>query len=69
MNRHRVDSSTIRVVGYDQATAVLEIEFTSGEVYEYFLVPHSVYDGLLRASSKGRYFGDHIRSRYRFQKS
>ena len=68
VNRHRVDSSTIAAVGYDRGTAVLEMEFTSGEVYEYFLVPPSVYDGLLRATSHGRYFGDHIRARYRFRK-
>jgi hypothetical protein len=68
VDRHRVDSSTIAAVGYDRNTAVLEIEFTSGDVYDYFLVPHSVYEGLLRAASKGRFFGDHVRSRYRFQK-
>jgi hypothetical protein len=66
--RHPVDSSTIAAVGYDRATAVLEVEFTSGDVYEYFLVPHSLYDGLLKAASVGRYFGDHLRDRYRFRK-
>jgi hypothetical protein len=68
VNRHPVDSSTIAAVGYDRDTAVLEIEFTSGDVYEYFLVPHSVYDGLLRATSKGRFFGEHLRDRYRFRR-
>lgn len=63
-----MDSSTIAAVGYDRNTAVLEIEFTSGDVYEYFLVPQSVYDSLLRASSIGRYFGEHLRARYRFRK-
>jgi hypothetical protein len=63
-----VDSSTIAAVGYDRDTAVLEIEFTSGDVYEYFLVPHSVYDSLLRAPSIGRYFGAHLRAKYRFRK-
>ena len=69
MDRNLVDSSTITAVGYDRGTAVLEIEFTSGEVYEYFLVPHSVYEGLLRATSKGRFFGDHVRNHYRFRRS
>ncbi len=68
MKRRPVDSSIITSVGYDRATAVLEIEFSSGDVYEYFLVPHSVYDSLLRADSKGRFFGDHLRTRYRFRK-
>ena len=68
MKRQRVDGSTIAAVGYDKDTAVLEIEFTSGDLYEYFLVPRSVFDGLLQATSKGRFFGDHIRDRYRFQR-
>lgn len=68
MNRHRVDSSTITAVGYDRDTAVLEIEFTSGDVYEYFLVPLSVYQALVSAPSPGRYFGDHLRDKYRFRR-
>ena len=64
MKRQRVDGSTIAAVGYDKDTAVLEIEFTSGDLYEYFLVPRSICDGLLQASSKGRFFGEHIRDRY-----
>lgn len=68
MKRHPVDSSTIAAVGYDRDTAVLEVEFTSGDVYEYFLVPHSVYDGLLEATSVGRHFSDHVRDRYRFRR-
>lgn len=68
MKRRPVDSSTITAVGYDRGTAVLEIEFASGDVYEYFLVPHSVYEGLLGAPSKGRYFGDQLRDRYQFRR-
>lgn len=68
MNRQPVDSSTIAAIGYDRATAVLEIEFTSGDAYEYFLVPHSVFEGFLRAASKGRYFGDHLREKYQFRR-
>lgn len=68
MNRRPVDSSTITAIGYDRNTAVLEVEFTSGEVYEYFLVPPSVYEGFHRAQSIGRFFGDQVRSRYRFRK-
>lgn len=68
VHRQRLDSSTIAAAGYDRDTAVLEIEFTSGDVYEYFLVPNSIFEGLLRATSKGRFFGDHLRDRYRFRK-
>ena len=44
--------------------AILEIEFTSGDVYEFFAVPLSVHDGLLAAESPGRFFQSRIRERY-----
>jgi hypothetical protein len=46
----------------------LEIEFTDGGIYQYFSVPAHVHEGLMRASSKGSYFHDHIKERYRFRK-
>ena len=64
MRRRPVESSAIASVGDDRATAVLEIEFTSGEVYEYFAVPPSVYDGLIAAESAGRYFQARVREVY-----
>jgi len=42
MDRARVISSMIRAVGYDPLRAMLEIEFTSGKVYEYESVPAQV---------------------------
>ena len=54
----------IASAGYDGATAVLELEFSSGDVYEYFAVPPSVHRGLLTAESAGRYFAAHIRDIY-----
>jgi hypothetical protein len=65
MEKELVRSSNIHSVGYDQATTTLEIEFRTGGVYQYLMVPDSVYHGLMRASSKGRYFHDHIREKYR----
>lgn len=64
MRRRAIESSAIAAVGYDRDTAVLEIEFRSGDVYEYFAVPPSVYDGLLAAESAGRYFQARIRDVY-----
>jgi hypothetical protein len=51
-------------VGYDPATRTLEVEFHSGGVYQYAGVPVRVYQGLIHAASKGRYFHDHIKGRY-----
>lgn len=64
MKRQDLQSSAIASVGYDDAMAVLEIEFTSGDVYEYFAVPPSVHGGLVGAESPGRFFQDRIRDRY-----
>ncbi|WP_214467018.1 KTSC domain-containing protein [Microbacterium flavescens] len=64
MRRRSIESRAIASVGYDPAMAILEIEFTSGDVYEYFAVPPSVHDGLLAAESPGRFFQSRIRQKY-----
>jgi hypothetical protein len=43
---------------------VLEIEFRSGPVHQYFDVPEPNYNGLLAAKSKGNYFNLNIRNRF-----
>lgn len=40
---------------------LLEIEFLSGSLYLYYHVPKSVYDSLLIAPSKGKYFWQYVR--------
>lgn len=67
MERTPVSSSNLRSVGYDQMSQTLEIEFTSGSVYQYFNVPVSVYRGLMGASSHGEYFAQNIRNVYRYR--
>ena len=66
MRRKRVESEALRGVGYDANRRVLEIEFTSGEVYRYLDVPASVHAGLMGATSHGEYFNDHIRDRFEY---
>jgi len=68
MYRIPVTSSNIRSIGYDSQTAILEVEFTSGDVYQYFNVPEHIYQQFLRASSHGQFFNDNIRYNYRYQK-
>ena len=68
MDRRPVSSSIIEAVGYDALTAVLEVEFQGGAVYQYFMVPSSVHAGLMKAGSKGRFYGEFVRSRYRYVK-
>ena len=61
MRRIPVDSSALRSVGYDAASRVLELEFSSGDVYRYRNVPPNVYSELMAAESHGTYFALHIR--------
>jgi hypothetical protein len=69
IQRIGVSSSALRSVGYDPEQRVLEIEFTSGAVYQYFDVPPEVYRGLMAAESHGRYFHQHVRDAgYRYQR-
>ena len=64
MERQAVESSVIGAVGH---TRVLEIEFETGPVYQYFNVPEEVYTGLLESESKGKYFNANIRGKYPFR--
>jgi hypothetical protein len=66
MRREAVDSTTIKSVGYESKSRVLEIEFQSGAVYQYLDVPKAVHEGLRRAESKGQYFNEEIRDDYAF---
>jgi TIR domain/KTSC domain len=57
IERIPVRSSNLASVGYDPDSCVLEIAFHSGSVYRYFDVPECLFQGLLGASSHGRFFG------------
>jgi len=66
MRRQHVASSAISSVGYDERSSVLEVQFESGAVYDYFDVPPQVYQDLLKASSKGSFVSQRIRDQYPF---
>ena len=68
MNREEVVSTVLKSVGYEPDTQILEIEFQSGDVYQYFDVPQDVVAALLNADSKGTYFNDSIRDAYPTEK-
>jgi len=59
-----VESATLATAGYDEARELLQLEFGSQAVYLYSGVPAVVYEALLSAPSKGRYFNGAIRGRY-----
>ena len=61
MNRLPVESEAIASFGYDAEKATLDVEFHSGHVYRYFMVPASVFADFEEAPSKGTFFARHIR--------
>jgi hypothetical protein len=66
MDRTPVSSSNLSSVGYDEEDRVLEIEFNSGGVYQYYDVPPRIYEELMDASSHGSYFHREIKDNYRY---
>ena len=66
MQREPVESSTLVSVGYDESQFLLELEFRSGELYQYFGPSRHIHQDLMAAESKGRFFNQHIRDRFHF---
>lgn len=54
-------SSNLSSVGFDPTQQILEVQFLShptklpGDIYDYYGVSQTIYDGLMDASSKGHY--------------
>ena len=64
MLRQVVDSSSLRSIGYDRATATLEVEFRSGGIYQYEGVTVEIWNQLRNATSIGRFFQDQVRDHF-----
>jgi hypothetical protein len=69
MNITAVESSTLAALAYDEAREILQLEFRSCAVYRYFGVPAPVYEALLAASSKGKYFNRAIRGIFPYSRA
>lgn len=65
MNMTPVSSSNISSIGYDGST--LYVRFNSGTLYAYYDVPQSIHNGLMSASSHGKYLAAYVKGRYRYQ--
>jgi hypothetical protein len=61
-----VESSTLARVAYEETAARLRLEFCNRKTYLYFDVPVAIHQALLSAPSKGRYFNQAIRGRFRY---
>jgi hypothetical protein len=64
MNKAMVESTTLASLAYDETRELLQLEFRSGSIYQYFGVPSAVHEALLSAPSKGSYFNSAIRGRF-----
>ena len=64
IKRVPVESSALATVGYSRKLRALEIEFRNGSVYRYLEVPLDVYEALLNAPSKARFYDENIRHKY-----
>ena len=68
MNVTAVESTTLATVAYDEVRELLQLEFRSRAIYHYLGVPSIVHEALLAAPSKGGYFNQSIRGRFRYSR-
>jgi YD repeat-containing protein len=60
MERKKVNSSSIRTIGYDERGRVLEVEFNDGRINQYAGVSPEVHRRLMSAPSIVSYFRDNV---------
>ncbi len=68
LERKKVNSGSIRAVGYDERSQTLEVEFSSGSVVQYQRVSAEVHRRLLAAPVLASYFRDNIEESYTARK-
>ena len=66
MKRNQIRSSMLLSAGYDPDNEIMELEFISGEVYQYLNVPVIHFTGFMNAVSHGEYFNQFIKDQYSF---
>ena len=68
MERNSVASSNIASIGYDAPSQILEVEFQSGAIYQYYGVPENIYEQLMQAGSKGQFLNVYIKNAYGYSR-
>jgi lysyl-tRNA synthetase class 2 len=61
-----VESRALAAIGYSKRLRALEIEFRNGAIYRYLEVSPPVYEALMSAPSKARFYDENIRGKYRW---
>jgi KTSC domain len=62
-----VESGLFSSAAYRASVRQLYLRFQDGKIYRFFSCPVAVYSEFLSASSKGRYFSQRIRNRFRYE--
>ena len=57
-------SSVIQSIDYEIAHSRLTVTFTTGRVYEYYMVPATIASAFKHAFSNGTFFNKRIRDKY-----
>jgi hypothetical protein len=65
IKRVPVESTALAAVGYSKKLRALEIEFRNGAIYRYLDVAPDVYEEMINARSKARFYDANIRHKYR----
>lgn len=68
MIREPVASTNIISMGYDANTETLEVEFSSGSIYQYYNVGLAIYEQLEQAASKGQFLNVYIKNAYPYSR-
>lgn len=68
MKRVPLNSSSLSSAAYDSEISMLELRFRNGGCYQYFAVPHRVFDEFMAAPSKGTFVNEHIKPRFPFRR-
>ena len=61
-------SSVVRHMSYDAERQRLRIVYVSGNTYDYFPVPKTVFQAMQIADSKGEFLNRQIKGRYEFER-
>jgi hypothetical protein len=59
-----VSSSMIKDVSYTPETSELFVTFANNSRWKYTDVPEETYDGMLHASSAGKFFHDQVKNSF-----
>ena len=62
--RVKFDSTTLASASYDYLQSRLQLDFGDGACYTYSAVAPALFNDLISAPSKGKFFNQHIRGRF-----